>query len=52
MCLLAAPPSISEPRISQEHVIKGSRDMIARKPSREVIILPYLFAIGTLAIEI
>ena len=37
--------------ISQDHVAKGSRDFIGKSPSREVIILPSLVAIGTLTVE-
>ena len=46
------PPHVSEHRISEGYVIKGSCDIIVRSPSSEVIILPSFFAIGTLAIEI
>ena len=48
----AEPPPVSEPRISQGHVIKGSCNIIGRTPSREAIILPSLVAIDTLIIEI
>ena len=50
-CLCAEPRSVSEPRISQGHVIKGSYDIIGRSPSREAIVLPSLVAIDTLVIE-
>ena len=48
----AEPPSVSEPRILQGHVNKRSFEFIGKSQSRDVIILPSLFAIGTLAIEI
>ena len=50
--LRAEPPPVSEPGISQGHVIKGSCDIVGRSPSREAIILPNLVAIDTLVIEI
>ena len=50
--LRAKSPPVSEPRISQGHVIKGPCDIIGRSPSREAIILPSLVAIDTLVIEI
>ena len=50
--LRAEPPPVSEPRISQDYVIKGSCDIIGKSPSREAIILPSLVPINTLVIEI
>ena len=50
--LHAEPPPVSEPRISQGHVIKGSYDIKGRSPSREAIILPSLVAIDSFVIEI
>ena len=50
--LRAEPPPVSEPCISQGHMIKGSCDIIGRNPSRKAIILPSLVAIDTLLIEI
>ena len=38
--LRAEPPHVSEPRISQGHMMKGSWDITGRDPSREVMILP------------
>ena len=38
--------------ISQDHIIKGSCDFIGRNPSRYVMILPSLVAIGTVVVEI
>ena len=48
--LCAEPPPVSEPHISQGHVIKGSCNIIGRSPSKEAIILSSLVA--TLVIEI
>ena len=48
----AESPLVSEPRISQDHVIKGSCDIIGKRPSKEAIILSSLVAIDTLEIEI
>ena len=50
--LRADPSPVSEPRISQGHVIKRSCDIIGKSPSREAINLPSLVAIDTLVIEI
>ena len=50
--LCAEPPPVSEPRISEGHVFKGSRNIIGRSPSKEAIILPSSVAIDTLVIEI
>ena len=50
--LHAEPPLVNEPRISQDHGIKGSCNIVGKSPSREAIILPSLVAIDTLVIEI
>ena len=50
--LRAESPPVSEPRMSQGRVIKGSCDIIGRNSSRKPIILPNLVAIDTLVIEI
>ena len=49
--LRADPSPVSEPRISQGHVIKRSCDM-GKSPSRKAIIMSSLVAIDTLVIEI
>ena len=50
--LFVEPSSVSEPRIPQGHVTKGSCDIIGKIPSKEVIILPSLVAIDTLVTDI
>ena len=39
-------------KIYQDHIIKGSSDVIGRSPSRYVTILPSLVAIGIVVMEI
>ena len=50
--LRAEPLPASELRISQDHVNKGSCDIIDKSSSSEAIILASLVAIDTLIIEI
>ena len=50
--LRAELPHVSKPRISQGRMVKRSCVIIGRSPSSEIMILPSLFAIGTLVIEI
>ena len=50
--LRAEPHPVSEPCISQGHVIRGLCDIVSRRPSVEFIILLDLVAMCTLIIEI
>ena len=46
------PPPVSEPLLSQGHMIKRSCDIIGRSASSEAFILPSFVVIVALVIEI